>query len=87
MSARNDLLKNTFLNVINDYEYDRPKYPQKLYGKISMLAGIDDRLEILKVGAGALGINTMWVTRSGKAVPEGVVSIVSLMDILDKVDL
>lgn len=46
MSARNDLLKNTFSNVINDYEYARPKYPQELYEKISMFAGIDDRVEI-----------------------------------------
>ncbi len=29
MSARNDLLKNTFLNVMNDYEYARSKSPQE----------------------------------------------------------
>lgn len=52
MSARNDLLKNTFSNVINDYEYARPKYPQELYEEISMFAGIDDKADILEVGAG-----------------------------------
>lgn len=39
MSTRNDLLKNTFSNVINDYEYSRPKYLQELYEKISMFVG------------------------------------------------
>ncbi len=48
---------------------------------------IGDSLSSDVKGAGALGINTMWINRSGKDVPEGVVSIVSLMDILDKVDL
>lgn len=27
----NNLLKNTFSNVVQDYEFSRPKYPQKLY--------------------------------------------------------
>lgn len=55
--------------------------------KPDQVVHIGDSLSSDVKGAGALGINTMWVNRSGKAVPEGVVSIVSLMDILDKVDL
>lgn len=38
-------------------------------------------------GAGELGIKTMWVNRSVKAVPEGVTSISNLLEILDKIDL
>jgi len=33
-------------------------------------------------GAGALGIKTLWLNRFGKAVPEGVDSIVTLLDVL-----
>ena len=55
--------------------------------KPEQVVHIGDSLSSDVKGAGALGINTMWVNRSGKAIPEGVVSIVSLMDILDKVDL
>lgn len=52
MSARNDLLKNTFSNVISDYEYARPKYPQELYEKIQLLSRIGENPNILEVGAG-----------------------------------
>lgn len=55
--------------------------------KPEQVVHIGDSLSSDVKGAGALGINMMWVNRSGKAIPEGVVSIVSLMDILDKVDL
>lgn len=54
--------------------------------KPEQVVHIGDSLSSDVKGAGALGINTMWMNRSGKAVPEGVVSIVSLMDILDKTD-
>lgn len=49
---KNDLLKNTFSNVINDYEYARPKYPQELYQRIQSFSGIDENTVILEVGAG-----------------------------------
>lgn len=52
MGTRSDLLKNTFSNVINDYEYARPKYPRSLYDKICTFSGIDDKSCILEVGAG-----------------------------------
>ncbi len=52
MSTRNDLLKNTFSNVINDYEYARPKYPQELYEQLHTFSRIDDKADILEVGAG-----------------------------------
>lgn len=47
---------------------------------------IGDSLSSDVKGAGALGINTMWVNRSGKAVPEGVTSISSLLEVLDKME-
>ena len=47
---------------------------------------IGDSLSSDVKGAGALGINTMWVNRSGKEIPEGVISICSLLEILDKID-
>lgn len=49
MSTRNDLLKNTFSNVINDYEYARPKYPQELYEQLLTFSRIDDKADILEV--------------------------------------
>ena len=52
MSTRNDLLKNTFSSVINDYEYARPKYPQELYEQLLTFSRIDDKADILEVGAG-----------------------------------
>ena len=50
--SRKDLLKNTFSNVIDDYEYARPKYPQELYDKIQAFCEIDDNADVLEVGAG-----------------------------------
>lgn len=52
MSIRKDLLKNTFSNVINDYEYARPKYSQGLYEQLHTFSRIDDKADILEVGAG-----------------------------------
>lgn len=52
MSNINDLLKNTFSNVISDYEYARPKYPQELFEKILDFSGINEKSNILEVGAG-----------------------------------
>ena len=54
--------------------------------KPDQVVHIGDSLSSDVKGAGALGINTMWVNRSGKEVPEGVISISSLLEILDKID-
>lgn len=34
-------------------------------------------------GASALGINTIWINRSGKEVPKGVISVENLMEVYD----
>lgn len=52
--------------------------------KPEQVVHIGDSLSSDVKGAGALGINTMWVNRSGKAVSEGVTSISSLLEALDK---
>ena len=52
MNERNEALRNTFSEVINDYEYARPKYPQELYERIQDFSGIDSSCNILEVGAG-----------------------------------
>lgn len=54
--------------------------------KPEQVVHIGDSLSSDVKGAGALGINTMWVNRSGKAVPEGVTSISSLLEALDKME-
>lgn len=45
-------MKNTFSNVIDDYDYARPKYPIDLYKKISEFANLKEGQNILEVGAG-----------------------------------
>jgi len=54
--------------------------------KPDQVVHIGDSLSSDVKGAGALGINTMWVNRRGKEVPEGVISICSLLEIFDKVE-
>lgn len=51
MTSENNL-KNTFSNVINDYDYARPKYPTELYKKIIEFANLKEKHYILEVGAG-----------------------------------
>jgi SAM-dependent methyltransferase len=51
-SNTSDILKNTFSNVVYDYDYARPKYPKDLYGKVSEFSKIRDNAVILEVGAG-----------------------------------
>lgn len=65
MGTRSDLLKNTFSNVINDYEYARPKYPRELYEKTHLFAGLTDKVDILEVGAGT-GQATDLFLQNGK---------------------
>lgn len=45
---------------------------------------IGDSLSSDVKGAKALGIKALWVNRSGKEVPEGVVSISNLLEVLDE---
>lgn len=47
-----DVKKNLFKNVISDYEFGRPKYPEELYEEIRRFSGIGPTSEILEVGAG-----------------------------------
>lgn len=47
-----DIKKNLFQNVIDDYEYGRPQYPEELYNAVSRFSGISPVSEILEVGAG-----------------------------------
>lgn len=47
-----DIKKNLFQNVINDYEYGRPQYPEELYAAVNRFSGIGPASEILEVGAG-----------------------------------
>lgn len=52
MSIDCTLLKNTFSNVVNDYDYARPKYPIDLYETIKKFANLEAVQNILEVGAG-----------------------------------
>ena len=52
MSSRSELLKNTFSNVISDYEAARPSYPGGLKEQIEVFSGIQPGAELLEVGAG-----------------------------------
>lgn len=54
--------------------------------KSEQVVHIGDSLSSDIKGAGALGIKTMWINRSGKDVPEGVTSICNLLEILNKID-
>ncbi len=65
MDTKNDLLKNTFCNVINDYEYARPKYPQELYEKIQTFADLNDKANILEVGAGTGQATDLFLQKGG----------------------
>ena len=47
-----DIKKNLFQNVIEDYDYGRPQYPEELYTAVSRFSGIASASEILEVGAG-----------------------------------
>jgi len=47
-----DLLKNTFSNVISDYEAARPTYPEALYAQICAFSGIKPGAQVLEVGTG-----------------------------------
>ena len=47
-----DIKKNLFQNVIDDYEYGRPQYPDELYAAVSQFSGISPASEILEGGAG-----------------------------------
>ena len=52
MGSRSDVLKNTFSNVIADYEAARPVYPIGLKVRIEAFSGIRPGAELLEVGAG-----------------------------------
>jgi len=54
--------------------------------KSEQVIHIGDSLSSDVKGAGALGIKTLWVNRSGKEIPEGVTSVGNLLEILDKVE-
>ncbi len=47
-----DFLKNTFSNVVKDYEYARPGYPAELCRDVCAFAELGEGAEILEVGAG-----------------------------------
>ena len=50
--GNSDFLKNTFCNVVKDYEYARPGYPAELYQNIRAFAGLGENAQLLEVGAG-----------------------------------
>lgn len=52
MGSQSDLLKNTFSNVIADYEAARPGYPVELKKRIEEFSGIRPGAQLLEVGAG-----------------------------------
>ena len=52
MSIDSDLLKKTFSNVVNDYDYARPKYPIDLYETVKKFANLQEGQNVLEVGAG-----------------------------------
>ena len=52
LNGLNETLRNTFSEVINAYEYARPKYPKELYERILSFSGINNKCYILEVGAG-----------------------------------
>ena len=52
MSSQSDLLKNTFVNVIADYEAARPGYPMELKEQIELFSEIHPGAQLLEVGAG-----------------------------------
>lgn len=47
-----DFLKNTFSNVIKDYDTARPGYPKELYDTVMKFAELGTEAEVLEVGAG-----------------------------------
>ena len=47
-----DKLRNTFSNVIKDYDYARPNHPQEIYNEILEFSKLKQRDDILEVGAG-----------------------------------
>lgn len=44
---------------------------------------IGDSLSSDIKGASALGINTVWINRGGKVVPEGVVAVINLLEVFE----
>ena len=50
--GNSDFLKNTFCNVVKDYDYARPGYPAELYQNIRAFAGLGENAQLLEVGAG-----------------------------------
>lgn len=44
---------------------------------------IGDSLSSDVKGASALGINTVWINRSGKTVPEGVIAVTNLLEVFE----
>lgn len=63
MSNISDLLKKTFSNVIQDYEYARPKYPSAIYDTICQFSGIKTGAAILEVGAGTGQATELFVDK------------------------
>ena len=57
-------LKNTFNEVIGDYEYARPRYPEQLYEDIAKYSAINRSSRILEVGAGT-GQTTDYYAQRG----------------------
>lgn len=50
--ADKEFLKNTFANVVQDYDYSRPGYPLKLKRDICSFANLGEDARLLEVGAG-----------------------------------
>ena len=65
MNNISDKLKNTFSNVIQDYEYARPKYPMELYEKVCAFSGLDENAAILEVGAGTGQATDLFLQKNG----------------------
>ena len=53
--------------------------------KLEEVIHIGDSISSDVKGAQSVGINTLWLNRFGKAIPENVDSICSLLDALDKI--
>lgn len=64
MSIEKNLLKNTFSNVIDDYDYARPKYPIDLYRTVKKFANLQDGQDVLEVGAGTGQATDMFLDTS-----------------------
>lgn len=62
MSIDSALLKNTFSNDVNDYDYARPKYPNDLYETVKQFANLQEGQNFLEVGAGTGQATDLFMT-------------------------